>query len=223
MIDGALIGKLFKECSFNNYIVNDENRIGLEACKKVALRKSTGVVLTGKVGTGKTHLLVALAHAYSQEEIQRYILTEDREGVEEYVSGITQRARNVQYWPILDLVSALREEIKWDNRYSLTHSEKCQRVGLLIIDDFGQERFTDFVLEEIEKIIDYRYRDMRPIAIATNLTMKEIHEKYGDRAISRWMQQCDIINMGGGDYRKTNHMPRDAEQKSGGAIGSSRR
>ena len=155
-----------------------------------------GVVLAGRVGTGKTHLLTSLAQAYSREEEGHW--NEEAENT----WTATQERRDVEYWPILDLVSELRAEMKTDERWI---SERCRTCDLLILDDFGQERVTDFVLEEIERIIDWRYRDMLPLAIGTNLTIKQIQEKYGDRMISRWVSQCEIVKMIGPDYRKKKH------------------
>ena len=59
----------------------------------------------------------------------------------------------------------------------------------------------DDVLEELESCIDYRYRDCRPIAVATNLTTSALAGKYTERVISRWAESCEIVVMGGRDRR----------------------
>ena len=83
-------------------------------------------------------------------------------------------------------------------------SERCRTCDLLVLDDFGQERATDFVLEELERIVDWRYRNRLPIAVSTNLTVGQMSsaQKYGERAISRWAESCELVQVGGGDYRR---------------------
>lgn len=45
---------------------------------------------------------------------------------------------------------------------------------LLIIDDFGMERGTEYALEQIYNIIDSRYRSRKPLIVTTNLTLDDI-------------------------------------------------
>jgi DNA replication protein DnaC len=191
MIRGAEIGRRFEACTFENYEVTMLNHDALDACKRVADGKSDGVLLCGHVGTGKTHLLSALAMAYTQDA--KGDLNEDGVYLE------TQQARTVEYWPILDLVSELRSEIRNGDREI---ARRCMNADLLVLDDFGVERSTDFVLEELERIVDARYRCKKAIAVSTNLTPAEITAKYGARAISRWVETCEVVKVGGEDYRK---------------------
>ena len=58
----------FKECTFDNYIATTENQItALKICKQTASSiqegKLASLVLLGSVGTGKTHLAIAIANA----------------------------------------------------------------------------------------------------------------------------------------------------------------
>lgn len=45
---------------------------------------------------------------------------------------------------------------------------------LLIIDDFGMERGTEYALEQIYNIVDSRYRSRKPLIVTTNLTLEEL-------------------------------------------------
>jgi len=196
-INGPPIGKRFDEATFENFIV-DGNRQAVEACRLVARGESTGVVLFGPVGVGKTHLLVAVARGFEKWKWDQIWKEPPDDGGVYLSQEEMANPTDVQYWPILDLVSALRREI--NEGFSVVSSQ-CRECDLLVIDDFGQERATEFVLEELERIIDWRYRNEKPIAVSTNLDLDKIVGKYGNRAISRWTEQCDVVEVKGKDRR----------------------
>jgi DNA replication protein DnaC len=214
MIRGSLIGSRFDNATFDNYRVTPENQKAYDACKDVRDGKSLGIVLTGKAGVGKTHLLVALAREFGrprevkQEEEMRVpsmkeliAMAEDAPVDNSPVfldSSEMAREAKVEWWPVADLVRELRNAVKTGES---DVSERCRTCDLLIIDDFGQERNTEFTTEELDAIWDWRYRDQKAIAISTGLTIDEIRAKYGDRGISRWSQQCRIVSVGGADQR----------------------
>lgn len=199
MIYGTTIGKRYSNCTFDNF---DDvgSYIAVNACKKVTSGESSGVILLGPVGSGKTHLLVSLVHAIDKDN--KFITKQGEDENDTVV--VTQRANHIEFWTILDLVHALRGEI---SSGAHTISQRCCDANLLVIDDFGTTRATDYVIEEIFRILDYRYRDEKPIAIAAEITndgkggLDEIAARYGDRVVSRWIQSCDIAIMKGSDYR----------------------
>ena len=54
--------------------------------------------------------------------------------------------------------------------------DKISECDLLIIDDFGAERVTDWVLEKVFLLIDVRYKSEKPIIISTNLEYRKDRE-----------------------------------------------
>jgi len=218
MIRGAPIGSRFEHCTLENFKTTRFNAAAHEACRKLARGENEGVFLLGPVGVGKTHLLIGLMKAFLAERLApapedemievprlRELVERQREDESEPDPvGLDPMERShepeVEFWPMLDLVSELRAEIKAGE---LELSRRCRMCDLLVIDDLGAERATDFVREELDRIVDWRYRDRRPIAVATNLEDREIVEKYGWRAISRWTESCERVRMEGPDYRAT--------------------
>lgn len=228
MIRGAPVGKRFEHCTFDNFEVTRANREAHEACRKVAVDGTHGIMLWGKNGVGKTHLLVALMkeydrlHSYSpptpnshQEMIEVPSAAEliadadqDLETTEDVPSLSKSEidvSAHVEYWPLLDLVSVLRSDIAQGSQLT---SNRCRECDLLVLDDFGSERATDFVLEELERIVDWRYRSMMPTAVATNLPdSSSVIKKYGSRALSRWIGSCYDVMVGGEDRRTSSERP----------------
>jgi DNA replication protein DnaC len=221
VIRGAPIGKRFEHCTFDNFEITDDNREAYVACKRVAEEGESGVLVRGKNGLGKTHLLVAMMKEYDRRNSfipSRNESLEDMKSVpsamelieraseqsisSDAVPSLSQdeieRLAHVEYWPMLDLASELRSDIAQGSQAT---SNRCRECDLLVLDDFGAERATDFVLEELVRIVDWRYRTMKLMAVATNLDFKSIVAKYGSRAISRWFQSCIIVGITGDDRR----------------------
>ena len=61
-----------------------------------------------------------------------------------------------------------------------TFSRLC-RYPLLILDDFGMERGTEYGLEQVFNVIDSRYRSGKPLIVTTNLTLDRPAQPGGHR------------------------------------------
>ena len=78
--------------------------------------------------------------------------------------------------------------------------------SLLIIDDLGIERNSEFALEQVYNVIDSRYCKMLPLIVTTNLGLNEMKSTDLDtahqRIYSRILEMCVPIYCGGEDKRK---------------------
>jgi len=221
MIRGAPFGKRFSEATLDSYRVMATNETAFEACKRLASGESEGVILHGPEGVGKTHLLVGLARAFVdagtppsietsddgalkrlpplRELIEGCSSEEDSPEIPTLTPGESYVQRVVEYWPILDLVSELRAEAI---RGELELSYRCRTCDLLVLDDLGREKLTEFIQQEFQRIIDWRYRDMKALAVATNLLPRQIETRYDPHTISRWKESCEFVKVEGPDYRE---------------------
>ena len=83
--------------------------------------------------------------------------------------------------------------------------DKLCRYPLLIIDDFGMERGTEYALEQIYNIVDSRYRSRKPLIVTTNLTLDEIRHPQDTahaRIYGRLLAMCVPISCIGISFRK---------------------
>ena len=78
---------------------------------------------------------------------------------------------------------------------------------LLIIDDLGVERSTEYAMEQVFYVVDSRYRSRKPMIITTNLRLEEIknppdlaHARIYDRILER----CAPILFAGKNFREGN-------------------
>lgn len=79
---------------------------------------------------------------------------------------------------------------------------------LLIIEDLGAERETDYALEQIYSIIDARYRSRKPLIVTINLTLQEM-KRYASgsdlryaRIYDRVLQMCQPVAFIGKNFRQ---------------------
>lgn len=83
--------------------------------------------------------------------------------------------------------------------------DDLNRYALLIIDDLGAERKSEYMQEMVFNIIDARYRSGLPLIITTNLTIEEI-KKTDDltcrRIYDRIIERCFPIEMNGKSRRR---------------------
>jgi DNA replication protein DnaC len=66
-------------------------------------------------------------------------------------------------------------------------------VPLLVLDDLGAEKTTEWVQSVIYEIIDHRYNEYLPLIITTNLKAGELAEKLGSRTADRIRSFCKLV------------------------------
>lgn len=135
-----------------------------------------GLYIYGGAGTGKTHTLYAIAR---NSKLNKYK---------------TKIANTVE------LISAMRRDSV--NKYEERVFESFYEYdGILFLDDIGAEKNSEFVEETLYQIINYRYENCLPTIFTSNLSLKELSEKNGDRLASRIAGMCTVIELNGEDKR----------------------
>lgn len=151
----SLMDAKFKGATFDNFSVTKSNERNLKLCKRYStafdtmLEKNQGLILWGNVGTGKSFAAACIAN---------YLL--DR-GVPVIMTSLVK---------LLELIQG-GEEKETDILARLNSAK------LVIFDDLGAERNTDYALEKIYNIVDSRYRRQKPMIFTTNLTVAEMQEE----------------------------------------------
>jgi len=187
IINKNLIGSKLLECSFDNFIdLSEKHTLALNACRDVAKGLSSGVVLLGPPGRGKTHLLISIAQYFSADRKLR--VSEDGKTI-----FIEDAGNSVVYWPFREMAGVLREGAYEGVDRDII--DVCKHTDMLILDDFGAEKPSDFTVGCVEEIIEYRSRMDLPICISSNLELNVIREIYGSRIVSRLSKMCRIISI----------------------------
>ena len=138
--------------------------------------KNAGLVLWGDVGTGKTFFAACIANALVEQNVS---------------------VKMTNFSTILNDLFAESDKNKYLNLLN-DHS-------LLIIDDLGIERGTEYALEQVYNVIDTRYKSGKPLIVTTNLTLDELkaptdipHKRIYDRVLG----MCVPVMFNGVNFRK---------------------
>ena len=141
-------------------------------------KKGKGLLLYGTVGTGKTYLSACIANKLIDDG-KRVLMTN--------FATLTNK--------LAGMFEGKQEYI--DNLNSYT---------LLIIDDLGAERKSDYMQEMVFNIIDSRYRAGLPMIITTNLNFEQLtspEEITYSRIYDRIIERCVPIKVEGASRRRT--------------------
>lgn len=138
---------------------------------------NNGLLLWGSVGTGKSYMAGCIANALVEQEVSVHM---------------------TNFATILNELNAHYGE----------RNEYIQRLcanRLLIIDDLGMERGTEYGLEQVFNVIDARYRSNKPLIITTNLTLGELKNETDigkKRIYDRVLSMCRPIQVDGKNMRE---------------------
>jgi DNA replication protein DnaC len=203
----SVIPARYRGVSFERPPVSDmardlQNRMAVDAVRDYVgdldakLAAGRGLWLVGNTGTGKTTLAMLAAKM------------------------ATEAGRSVAIYPMPKLLARIKRtyyaEVGEDSY--LPFFERLTSVDLLLLDDLGAERRTDWVVEQLYAIVNERYDMRRSLLLTSNAAggsvdenIKALKEQLGERAVSRLVETCDVVPLYGDDMR---YRPESLEQAS---------
>jgi len=138
-----------------------------------------GLYYCGGVGTGKTHLAVGVMNELmARKRVPSLFVT------------------------VPEFLDNLRETYMIPGRDLDEWMDTVKNADLLVLDDLGSERPTEWVRERIFVIVNHRYREALPTLFTSNIGPKDLASQLGERTASRIIAMCDWISLEGEDYRE---------------------
>ena len=82
--------------------------------------------------------------------------------------------------------------------------DQMRRFPLMVIDDLGAERQSEYAREVVYTVVDERYKSGKPLIVTTNMTLDEIRnpaDRSQERIYSRILEMCVPVYFKGGSRR----------------------
>ena len=168
----------------------------------------TGLLLTGSIGVGKTHLAVGILQAL-----------------------VAERGATCLFYDYRDLLKQVQNS--YNRQVNATELEILAPVfeaEVLVLDELGASKPTDWVWDTVAHILNTRYNDRRTTIITTNYINaaplgteannsafaqaraasreETLGDRIGERMRSRLQEMCVVVEMQGVDFRQTVNLAR---------------
>ncbi len=175
----GLVGEMLEK-TFDNFDLNyytDNNSMQKQIHRSLEFidnihqgKKQKNMYLFGEVGTGKTHLSLAIANQ------------------------LIVYNHSVIYKRIDDLLEIIIE-FKYEDKENKEQLEILKSVDLLVIDDLGTEKTSTFALNQIRIILEERANMNKAMIINSNLDLDNVQKYYGARIADRIIENFDIYEL----------------------------
>jgi len=199
--EGSGIPPNYARATLDNFQIPQDNPIARTGLGTVLMqvrsfvrefpsKERPGLLLAGDTGTGKTHLAVAALKA---------IIDKGHQGI------------FFDYQNLLDRIRSSYDKTSGSSDKETYRSAMDAEV--LLLDDLGSHRVTDWVEDTVTSIVTYRCNHRKPLIATTNLSpddtgsiayttpggsdvhRKSLREAIGERARSRLFEMCRVVRM----------------------------
>jgi DNA replication protein DnaC len=211
MLERAHIPKRYEHCSLDSYETGFSGADRTLAAAHLRARRfvegypvetaGTGLLLTGSIGVGKTHLAVGILQAL-----------------------LAERGAVGLFYDYRDLLKQVQNS--YNASVAATEMQILRPVfeaEVLVLDELGASKPTDWVWDTVAHILNTRYNDRRTTIITTNyansgplgtevetprsaaraaMRDETLGDRIGERMRSRLQEMCVVIEMRGEDFRQ---------------------
>lgn len=183
--------RLYEECHLHNFKADTvKQRKALKLATQFASEfpaVEQGLLFTGPVGTGKTHLAVSI------------------------LKGLTERGFNCLFYEFGKLLKEIQDSYNPTTFTSeLSVLNPVLKTEVLVLDELGASKPTDWVRDTLYHIINTRYNEKKFTIFTTNYSDERtdprreiLEDRIGIATRSRLYQMCQTVDLDGPDYRRS--------------------
>jgi DNA replication protein DnaC len=186
-IDDSMIPVRYKDKNFTDYeVFNDKQEEIVTVCEEFINGKyESGIIFTGKNGTGKTMLCSLII----KEMIKRKPHWNNGDNSYRYL-----------YQEAIKIVRAIKDT--WRQKASeQAVMDKFVKPKVLVIDEIGMQYGSDQEKQSLTEIINDRYNQKKQTILSGNVTVLEMQEILGDRVIDRFRESGSVLVCDWESYR----------------------
>lgn len=184
------VPKRYADKTFADYEVTAVNRRAVGMARWFLEKGDRGLYFYGGVGTGKTFLASLIAKEYA-------------------AGGKETLGRKLVFGDVPSLLDEIKKTFNDPNASSQQVLSKFIKCDLLILDDIGTGKLSEWNTGLLYQIINERYNEEKPIILTSNYTLEQLGEKLskvdaenGARITSRLRGTCYFASLGTEDRRR---------------------
>lgn len=193
LLNEARIPRRYHHCTLNDFTTYENETLeeALDRSRRFAEAfpvVNRGLFFLGDPGVGKTHLAVAILKQAIQTRGARGLFYDTRDLLKVIRSTYNPVVKTTE----LDVLRPVMD------------------VDLLVLDDLGAEKTSEWVEETLNLIVNTRYNERRATIFTSNYPdlppdsnpeVISLHDRIGFRMRSRLHEMCDFLDLDGADYR----------------------
>lgn len=190
-LDRAKLPRRYSDCHFHNYKPdNPSQERAFKYATSLAMEYPAvdqGLLFMGTVGVGKTHLAVSI------------------------LKGLTERGFTCLFYEFGTLLKEIQDSYNSNTRTSeLGVLAPVLNAQILVLDELGASKPTDWVRDTMAHIINTRYNDQKLTIFTTNYLDERksdreetLEDRIGVRLRSRLFEMCKTVELSGPDFRRS--------------------
>jgi DNA replication protein DnaC len=191
LIAKSKVPKRYYSCHFQSYKASTQSqKEAFSYASKLAMEYPAverGLLLMGTVGVGKTHLAVSI------------------------IKGLTERGFSSLFYEFGTLLKEIQDSYNPNTKSSeLKILSNVFDAEILVLDEIGASKPTDWVKDTMAHIINTRYNDRKLTIFTTNYMDgrksdkdETLEDRIGVRLRSRLFEMCRTVKIEGNDFRQT--------------------
>jgi len=207
ILEEAGVPRRYLDRSLQNFAIRPGATVGLKAARQAA-EENGGLFLIGPPGCGKTHLSVGILRCRAERLLEDHpaeFNPLDRYGPDGTLNSdlgelVPRPPLGSRFVCVPELLDELRARITAPERPDPLPA--LIAAPLLVLDDLGREKVSEWVTDRLYLLIGARYNAMKPTIVTSNFSLDELARRGYAAMVSRLIEDAPAVRLSASDFRK---------------------